>query len=161
MANYSARTAHFCSRRAKIGAKFTCVVVLIASIVPFGASAAPLDITVEGVRNNSGTIDLCLFDRQSGFPDCTGGGALQRRRAPASQGHVRFALDAPPGGYAVTVMHDEKGTGRLERNFLGIPRSGVGASNNPRAHFGPPSFDDARFRLPPEGVHLTVTLIYP
>ena len=53
-------------------------------------------------------------------------------------------------------MHDEKGTGRLERNFMGIPTDGVGASNDPVSHFGPPKFLDARF--PYEGGHETLTV---
>jgi uncharacterized protein (DUF2141 family) len=50
--------------------------------------------------------------------------------------------------YAVSVFHDENSNGKLDRNLLGIPREGVGASNNAVGHFGPLKFDDAAFQPP-------------
>lgn len=34
----------------------------------------------------------------------------------------------------------------VERNFVGIPKERVGASNDAKGSFGPPKFDDARRR---------------
>jgi uncharacterized protein (DUF2141 family) len=33
----------------------------------------------------------------------------------------------------------------LDANILGIPKEGVGASNDAKGHFGPPKFKDAKF----------------
>jgi uncharacterized protein (DUF2141 family) len=77
------------------------------------------------------------------------------RRASA----CRFAAVAP-GAYAVAVVHDENGNGRLDRNLLGIPTEGVGASNNPVSHFGPPKFGDARFDYSGGIVTLSVQMHY-
>ena len=35
----------------------------------------------------------------------------------------------------------------LDRNFLGLPTEGTGASNDAYNMFGPPSYDDARFLI--------------
>jgi hypothetical protein len=35
--------------------------------------------------------------------------------------------------------------GKLDRNFMGSPKEGVGASNDAKGSFGPPKFADARF----------------
>jgi uncharacterized protein (DUF2141 family) len=45
------------------------------------------------------------------------------------------------------LFHDENGDGRLDTNVLGIPREGVGVSNNKIRSFGPPKWDDAKFAL--------------
>jgi uncharacterized protein (DUF2141 family) len=45
----------------------------------------------------------------------------------------------------VSVFHDENSNGKIDRNFMGIPKEGVGASNDAEGRFGPPKFDDARF----------------
>jgi len=42
-----------------------------------------------------------------------------------------------PGRYAVSVFHDENSNGKMDTNFIGIPREGVGASNNAKGHLGP------------------------
>jgi len=53
----------------------------------------------------------------------------------------------PAGEVAVSLFHDENSNSTLDRNFLGIPKEGWGASRDAKAHFGPPSYDDARLRL--------------
>jgi uncharacterized protein (DUF2141 family) len=41
-----------------------------------------------------------------------------------------------PNTYAVSVFHDENSNGKLDTNFMGIPREGVGASNGARFQGG-------------------------
>jgi uncharacterized protein (DUF2141 family) len=47
----------------------------------------------------------------------------------------------------VAVFHDENGNGKLDRNFIGIPKEGVGASNNRRHAMGPPTWDESKFAV--------------
>ncbi len=125
------------------------------------AHAATLTVTVGPVRNDQGLVELCLFTGPRGFPDCAGDPTVQRRRLPAVPGTLRTTFEVPPGTYAVTVFHDEKRLGRVETNFLGIPRSGVGASRDPVARFGPPGFDAAAFTMPAGPATIGITLRYP
>ena len=133
--------------------------VVIAMAAP--VQAATLTVTIATVRNASGLVEICLFSSPSGFPDCSADPAVQRRRLPATPGTVQATFDIPPGVYAVTVFHDEKRLGKVETNLLGIPRSGVGASNNPVARFGPPGFRDAAFTMPAAPAGIVITLRYP
>lgn len=64
------------------------------------------------------------------------------------------------GTYAVAVFHDENSNGKLDTNFLGIPREGVGASNDAQGHFGPPKFDAAAFRFSGGRIDLKITIKY-
>lgn len=125
------------------------------------ANAALLQVTVAGVRNSAGLLDVCVFDTEQDFPDCGGHQAGTSRRQPASAGTMRFDFEVAPGLHAVSVLHDENGNGRLDTNFLGIPREGGGASNNPPPRFGPPHFADAVFRLSPQGSQIVINMVYP
>jgi uncharacterized protein (DUF2141 family) len=49
--------------------------------------------------------------------------------------------------YAVMVFHDENSNGKLDKNILGIPKEGYGASNNLARKMRPPTFDEARFSI--------------
>jgi uncharacterized protein (DUF2141 family) len=51
-------------------------------------------------------------------------------------------------------------TAKLDTNFMGIPREGVGVSNGARGHFGPPKFDAAPFRFPGGSMDLKITIVY-
>ena len=136
-------------------------VAAVAMLMVGPAQAATLTVTVSPVRNDQGLVQLCLFTGPRGFPECAGDPSVQRRRLPAQPGVMTTTFDVPPGVYAVTVFHDEKRLGRVETNFIGIPRSGVGASNNPTARFGPPGFDAAAFTMPDRPASIAITLRYP
>jgi uncharacterized protein (DUF2141 family) len=140
----------------------TTLTLLCALAAPAAAaSGATLTVLVEGVRSDRGTMRLCLWTSEKGFPDCTAD-AARRENKPATTGDMRFDLPGVPAGiYAVTLFHDENNTSRVETNFLGIPRSGLGASNNPRTRFGPPAFRDAAFRLNEPNGQITIRMVYP
>jgi len=43
---------------------------------------------------------------------------------------------------------------------MGIPREGVGASNNAKGHFGPPKFSSAAFQYSVGRIDLKITINY-
>jgi hypothetical protein len=63
-----------------------------------------------------------------------------------------FVGRAPNATYAISVFHGENSNGKLDTNFLGMPRGGMGASNGAKGHFGPPKFVAAAFRF--QGGHI-------
>ncbi len=104
-----------------------------------------ISVEVRSLHSQRGQVLCFLYASASGFPQ-EPAAAISRTTAPVSSKGATCRFDGVrPGAYAVAVVHDEKGTGRLERNFMGIPTDGVGASNDPISHFGPPKFQDARF----------------
>ncbi len=62
-----------------------------------------------------------------------------------------------PGAYAAQAWHDQN-NGHLGRNALGIPREGVGFSNDPALLFGPPAFRDALFTVSEAGSRAALRL---
>lgn len=63
--------------------------------------------------------------------------------------------------YLAGVLHDENGNGRMDTNTLGMPREGVGTSNNPNSVLGPPDFEDARFAASGANMTVRITIRYP
>jgi len=128
------------------------------AVVPAGSGAITVKIT--GLRNTNGTLSVALFNVKKGFPGKYER-ALRKTDVTASGvEHVVVFNDVPYGTYALAVRHDENANGKLDANFLGMPKEGVGTSNNPRSRFGPPSFDDAAFTLDRNIMELTVNLRY-
>jgi uncharacterized protein (DUF2141 family) len=66
----------------------------------------------------------------------------------------------PQGTYAVSVFHDENMNGKLDKNFVGAPKEGYGASNNPKKRMGPPKFDEAKFSADQLQHSVEIKLIY-
>lgn len=65
-------------------------------------------------------------------------GIIQNKRV------VFYFQDLKPGKYAIMVFHDENEDGELKTNFIGMPKEGVGTSNN---HQGIPSFRKCQFEI--------------
>lgn len=104
-------------------------------------------------------VRLCLTRQPAHFPDCNSDpAALRRSVAAGAAASIRFA-GIDPGTYALSVIHDENGNGRLDR-FLAIPREGFGFSRNPRIRMGPPRFDEARFEIGAGAVRQSVQMKY-
>ena len=102
---------------------------------------------------------LCLTRNPAHFPDCNGDPAALKRSVAASQAGSIHLGGVAPGSYALAVIHDENGNGRLDK-FMGIPREGFGFSRNPRIRMGPPRFDEVRFDVNGGRVRQSVQMKY-
>ena len=119
--------------------------------------AVSLTITVTGIRNTNGALIACVFRDRQGFPTCQKSRTAisQNQRITGSTMTVRFTGLAP-GSYVASVQHDEDGNGKLKTNFIGIPKEGVGISNNPG---GIPSWGRSVFRMNGDAV-IAITMRY-
>jgi uncharacterized protein (DUF2141 family) len=123
---------------------------LLAAVIGGTASAAvfaqapghTLTINVSNVRAAKGRIhvDICTQDKFL-KDDCQWAG-----EAPARLGTTQVVIrDLPPGQYAAQAFHDENSNTKVDRALFGIPKEGVGFSNDARISFGPPSWKSAVF----------------
>ena|SRR5271165_4718692 len=121
-----------------------------------------LTVRINGARNTKGQIGVVLFQRPEGFPGDTSKAVRQQRvniDSGTRSAEVIFK-DLPYGTYAVSVLHDENDNGKMDKTFMGIPREGYGASNNPQKRMGPPEFDEAKFSVTQPEQTIEVKLIY-
>ncbi len=119
-----------------------------------------IHVRISGVRSQEGELGLALFNSKEGFPMKPARAFAKGAVAAEGESHVYVFEHVPYGTYAISVMHDENRNGKLDTNFIGIPREGVGASNNPVSRFGPPSFDSSSFRLDRQELDLDIRMKY-
>ncbi len=62
------------------------------------------------------------------------------------------------GKYAVVVFQDFNENGKLDKNFLGMPKEPYAFSNDPEISRSAPKFSDCTFELEAEGTSLSLTL---
>jgi uncharacterized protein (DUF2141 family) len=134
-------------------------------LVPRAAQMQPpspnlIHVEVSGLRNDKGQVLCSLFSSATDFPK-RAERAAAHTQSDILHGHAVCEFTGiAPGTYAISVFHDENSNGKLDTNFMGIPREGVGASNNAKGHFGPPKFDVAAFRFSGGRVDLKITINY-
>ncbi|MCE9615779.1 MAG: MipA/OmpV family protein [Lentisphaerae bacterium] len=107
------------------------------------AAAAELNVGIDNPPA-TGTVFAVLFNSADTFVDLRNPVAVVSL-PPGSNATARIP-DLPDGTYALVVYHDQNGNGRLDKNFIGIPREPLGFSNRYWAQ-GPPSFSRASFPL--------------
>jgi uncharacterized protein (DUF2141 family) len=124
--------------------------LLIALSGPTLARAAGIDVTVHvtGIQQPKGEVLAGLFDG-AGW---RGEHFLSAAHVAVNGADVTLHLTAPgPGRYAVKLFQDLNGTGKLAKNFLGMPTEPYAFSNNATGHMGPPDFDAAAFAVGVDG----------
>lgn len=62
------------------------------------------------------------------------------------------------GDYAIKVFVDQNGNGKLDKNFLGIPKEPYGLSNDIKPRFSMPSWEQLKFTIKPGITKQSITL---
>lgn len=110
------------------------------------ATVSSLELNVSGLRNKKGNILICLTRNSKAFPDCSKDPNSQKRTVSATAATGLMFSDLQDGQYALSLIHDENGNGKLDKAVL-IPKEGFGFSRNPTITFGPPKFKSAAFAV--------------
>jgi uncharacterized protein (DUF2141 family) len=125
---------------------------LVAGPGTFGQAptSAPAEnvihVDISGLRNDKGQVLCALFSSAEAFPKKADKALVRLTAKIAERQAVCDFTGVARGTYAVSVVHDENSNGKLDTNFIGMPREGVGASNDAKGHMGPPKFSAASFR---------------
>ena len=122
------------------------------------SNAADVTVNVETVRNGTGTVRFEIDDNAAAWNDKAKPTATAS--VPAAPGVVSYTFkNLPPGKYAVFVYHDENNNGKLDMSFFGVPKEGVGFSNNLKL-LRQPKFEEAQITVPESDYTITVLLKY-
>jgi uncharacterized protein (DUF2141 family) len=116
------------------------------------------DIT--GLHGDKGHVLCAIFSTPADFPR-QAEKAVARTSVVISGRHAVCEFTGiRPGRYGISVIHDENDNGKMDTKIFGIPREGVGASNDARGRFGPPKFEDAAFQFGGGRLDLKITVAY-
>jgi len=139
-------------------------IIVLFGIISFSlgqtTNTGALTIKINGFRNEKGLSCVSLFNNTKGFPGKYDQAyKIIRSGIKGKQVIVEFT-DVPYGIYAVSVLHDENSNNKLDTNFIGMPKEGVGVSNNPKTFMGPPSYSASQFNFQSPTKTLEINLKY-
>src|SRR4051794_40431553 len=101
---------------------------------------ASVVLKIGNLKNDKGVCRACLFDNEASFI----GKVVKPRQCSSAmirgqQTEVQFD-GIPPGSYAILVYHDVNNNNQLDKNFMGVPKEGYGASGNKLPFAAAPTF---------------------
>ena len=138
--------------------RLTPLCLLLSLVAPVSslaetADASTVQVELTGLQNASGNIYIAVYDSDDTW---LGDEVVLQQKvviAEALDGDiVRVEFQLQPGEYAFSIFYDSNDNGKLDTNFIGIPKEPVAISNNARPKFGPPKYKDAVFELGAEPV---------
>jgi uncharacterized protein (DUF2141 family) len=138
--------------------------LLLVSSLALAQAQVPQDnqihVEIDGLRNDKGRTVCSLFSSAGDFPKKAEKAVVHTSSVITNRHAVCEFSGVAPGTYAISAFHDENSNGKLDTNFMGIPREGVGASNGAKGHLGPPKFDAAAFRFEGGRLELKISMNY-
>lgn len=101
-------------------------------------------LKIEGFKKAKGEVRIAVFDSKESYTK----DPVYAVVIPVEKLECTWEVtDLPYGEYAIAVYHDVNVNGKLDTNFLGIPKERYGFSNNARGRFGPAKWKDAKFSV--------------
>ena len=131
-----------------------------ALLATFQVSSATLTVVISDVRSDIGVLNIGIYDNKN---DWLGSSTVQKRSLTVLEhnvgGVVTTSFEVEPGEYAISVHHDDNDNGKMDTNFIGIPKEPTGLSNGAVPKFGPPKYRDAAFRVTNEDLEMPIKLL--
>ncbi|TPG54928.1 DUF2141 domain-containing protein [Sphingomonas glacialis] len=120
--------------------------LLIATLPLFAltagqGSSGQLHIAVDNVRAHTGRVHVDLCTQAQYLKDCPISGD-----AAAHLGETVVTVSGlKPGRYAAEVYYDQNGNNKLDRALFGVPKEGVGFSNDAKIKLAAPKWEEVVF----------------
>lgn len=122
--------------------------------------AATLTVTVSDIRSEVGSLNFAVYDDPDAW---LGDDTIEQRSLVVSEhmenGVITTTFELAPGDYAISVHHDDNDNGKMDTNFIGIPKEPTGLSNGAVPKFGPPKYKNAVFTLGEDGMEMPIKLL--
>lgn len=124
------------------------------------SETSTLTVKVTGLRNHQGNLCVALFNSSDGYPSNTS--EAIRVISVLIHNNPEFVIfkELAYGNYAISVFHDENGDSELNTNFLGIPKEGIGFSNDPKIWQGVPAYEKVKFAFTSEQNTVEIAMKY-
>lgn len=133
--------------------------MLAALAAPAPTTAAGnnlIEVTISGIRSDAGRVHVDVCPENTFLKACP-----YTAEVPAKRGSVTVVLrGVPPGRYAVQAFQDANANGAVDQGIFGIPKEGIGFSNDAMARLVRPKFTVAAFDHRGEPQHIAVLLRY-
>jgi uncharacterized protein (DUF2141 family) len=108
------------------------------------ANTTTLTVEFNITKYNKGSIFFALYDSEANYMKSA---VYSTKVKVTDKKAIVVVENLAPGNYGFSFFHDVNDNGKLNKNFLGIPKEPYGFSNNEKGTFGPPDFEKISFNV--------------
>ena len=125
------------------------------------AHSQTMNITIKNIRSINGKISVSVFANEEEFKANKPSYTQVFDKTNVKDKTCTVEMEYKSGTYGLSVYDDENNNGKMDYNFLGIPKEGFGLSNYQVKGLSRPAFKDFSFQLKAnENKNVTVELKY-
>ena len=140
---------------------FTYIFLLSFSFSIFSSDGprqkGKLVIEFKGLKSDNGKVIIALCNNLENYDNHKSPFIGKFTSIDNNRAKIEFE-ELPFGEYAIKAFHDEDANTDLNTNIFGIPIEDYGFSNNARSMFGPPSWEDAKFKFDRENQSMEILI---
>ena len=138
---------------------FTFLVLLIANTSPaVSESTGNLIINISGFPSSDGFAMVALHNSEESYQGGETSAVAKTKSMVVDQKVQIIFTNLSYGWYGVSLYHDENGSGKMDKNAMGIPKEAYGFSNNAKGFFGKPNYKDVMFQLNSAEMQIVINL---
>ena len=135
---------------------FFCFLTFVITL-----NAQNVEVTITGIRSEKGQIAIGVFKDDETFQKEDAFLDKQFAKNKISDGKMTVEFSLEPGIYGLSLLDDENSNGKMEYNFLHIPKEGFGFSDYYHTGITKPKFDAFKFTLDKEQTkRITIRIRY-
>jgi len=136
------------------------VFLAIVSTNSFSQSMGHITVEVKDVKKIAKSVLICfIFNSKEGF--LNENEALHVLDANETSAGISCEFDVPANQeYAVSVLQDENGNRKLDKNAFGAPKEGWATTNNVSHAFKAPEFDESKVLVKEKNETFSVIMHY-
>ncbi|MCR8560891.1 DUF2141 domain-containing protein [Mucilaginibacter sp. BJC16-A38] len=109
--------------------------------------AQETQVKITGIRSAKGTIILNVFKDNETYNKQQPCKTFTFDKKSLDSGTLIVKCNLEPGTYGFTIVDDENGNGKIDKNLIGMPKEGFGFSNFFLEKMKRPVFDDFKVDL--------------
>jgi len=122
------------------------------------ATQKPLTVIIENLESETAPVYISLYRTKDKFPEPKG----QMKEYKFKAHGKTISVEIPNlkfGTYAIATYQDVNSSGKIDKNFIGIPTEGYAFSNNFKPTVKAPDFDDCSFVYNAKNCSQTIKMI--
>lgn len=122
-------------------------ILLLIFLQVRAVSAQNIKVDISGIRAEKGQIVIGVFKDSETYlkEEPFVNKIFTKETGPDGEMSVQFSLE--PGVYGLCLLDDENNNGKMEYNFLGMPKEGFGFSDYYASGITKPKFESFKFTV--------------
>lgn len=122
--------------------------ILLLLLLPArSGNSQNVEVIITDIRSEKGQIVIGVFKDDESFQKEESFMEKRFVKSGISNREMRVQFSLEPGIYGLSLLDDENSNGKMEYNFLGIPKEGFGFSDYYHKGIKKPKFDSYKFSI--------------